>query len=285
MTTRNESFGTILTRAVQAVALLAIGGGCAGSQPPAVPLPDVPAASHAGDAHAGPAHWSYAGEDGPAHWGDLSPDYSLCRTGSMQTPIDFPASAAADASTHLTFSYHPFPMSLLNNGHTVQVVAASGSSVVVGPAPADRYELAQFHFHSPSEHTVAGKAFDLELHLVHKNAAGNLLVVGLLFQKGKENPLLAPILARAPTEAGKDPVPQGQEVVDPTPLLPVSSPYFHYTGSLTTPPCTEGVSWYVMATPGEVSDAQVARFQALFHGATNRPVQPLGQRRVVEVQP
>ncbi len=203
----------------------------------------------------------------------------------MQTPIDLPASAGADASAHLTFSYHPLALSLLNNGHTLQVVAASGSSVVVGPAPADRYELAQFHFHSPSEHTLAGKAFDLELHLVHKNAAGNLLVVGLLFQKGKENPLLEPIFARAPTEAGKDPVAQGQEMVDPASLLPARSAYFHYTGSLTVPPCTEGVAWYVMATAGEVSDAQIARYQALFHGATNRPVQPLAQRKVVEVQP
>jgi len=203
----------------------------------------------------------------------------------MQTPIDLPSSAAADASTHLTFSYHPFPMALLNNGHTLQVVAASGSSVAVGPAPTDRYELSQFHFHSPSEHTLAGKAFDLELHLVHKNAAGNLLVVGLLFRRGKANPLLEPIFARAPTDAGKDPVAQGQEIVDPTSLLPAGSAYFHYTGSLTVPPCTEGVAWYVMATAGEVSDAQIARYQALFHGATNRPVLPLGQRKVVEVQP
>jgi len=272
-------------RIMALLALLALGAGCA--QPPAPAAASAPAPDASAAAHAGPPHWSYAGEEGPAHWGDLSPDFAACRTGSMQAPIDFPASASAgaDAAPYLAFSYHPFPLSLLNSGHTLQVVAASGSSVVVGPAPTDRYDLVQFHFHSPSEHTVAGKAFDLELHLVHKNAAGNLLVVGLLYKKGKDNPVLAPIFARAPTEAGKDPIPQGQEVVDPTSLIPASSAYFHYTGSLTAPPCTEGVAWYVMATAGEVSDAQIARVQALFHGATNRPVQPLGGRTVVEVQP
>ncbi len=274
----------ILTRAAQAVALLVVGAGCAQAPAPSAPS-QATATTTSSEPHAAPPHWAYAGEEGPSHWGDLSPDFALCRTGSMQTPIDLPASAGADPAPRLTFSYHPFPMSLLNNGHTVQVVAASGSWVATGTAPTDRYELTQFHFHSPAEHTVAGKTFDLELHLVHKNAAGNLLVVGVLFQKGKENPLLAPIFTRAPTEAGKDPVAQGQEMVDPAALLPVSSAYLHYTGSLTVPPCTEGVAWYVMASPGEVSEAQIARYQALFHGATNRPVQPLGQRKVVGVAP
>jgi carbonic anhydrase len=273
MPTSDDASRRLITRAVGAFAIL-VGTACAEPPPPSVPPP-----------HTGPPHWSYAGDEGPAHWGDLSPDFGLCKSGSQQTPIDLPASAEADHAASLAFAYHAFPMSLLNNGHTLQVVAAAGSSVVVGPTPADRYELVQFHFHSPSEHTLAGKAFDLELHLVHKNAAGKLLVVGLLFQKGQENPVLAPIFARAPTEVGKDPVAQGQEVVDPTPIVPAKSAYFHYTGSLTTPPCTEGVEWYVVSTPGEVSDAQVARYQSLFHGATNRPVQPRGDRKVVEHQP
>jgi carbonic anhydrase len=255
-------------------------GACAPS--PAAPA-TTPPVSTAADA--GAPHWSYAGDEGPAHWGDLSPDFAVCKSGSRQTPVDLPASADADHTAALAFGYHPFPTTLLDNGHTLQVVAASGSSLVVGPTPADRYELVQFHFHSPSEHTLAGQAFDLELHLVHKNASGNLAVVGLLFKAGKDNPMLAPLFAQAPTTIGTPTHVDNPATVDPSALLPANAGYFHYDGSLTTPPCSEDVAWYVMSSVGEVSQAQIDRYRALFHGPTNRPVQPLGGRSVVQYRP
>ncbi len=264
-----------------------LGAGCARSAPssesPPASSPPAPAADTR--ARTGHAHWSYDGPDGPTHWGELSADFDLCRTGAQQSPIDLPASAEASHAPRLEFLYRPFPLSIVNTGHSLQVAAAPGSILVAGPTPADRYELVQFHFHSPSEHSLAGVAFDLELHLVHKNASGNLLVVGLLFRKGKENPALKPIFALAPTAAGQDARGESLATVDPGALVPANAGYFHYTGSLTAPPCSEGVAWYVLSTIGEVSEDQIARYQGLFHGATNRPAQPLHGRSVVEYRP
>jgi carbonic anhydrase len=247
--------------------LAALGAGCAPSARVASP------------------HWSYVGTDGPAQWGGLSPDFDLCKAGAQQSPIDLPPSAEPDHAGPLVFAYQAFPLSVVNNGHALQIDVASGSTVTVGPTATDRYELVQFHFHSPSEHTLAGRASELELHLVHRNASGHLLVVSLLFDKGNENPALAPIFALAPSEVGRGSGKEGGARVDPGTLVPASSGYFHYTGSLTTPPCSEGVAWYVMSTHGEVSEAQIARYRALFHGGTNRPVQPQGGRSIVQYRP
>jgi carbonic anhydrase len=266
-----------------AVLALCAPAGCASSTPPPESRPPSATASP-GDAGAAP-QWSYEGSAGPARWGSLSPDFALCNTGLQQAPIALPASGDADHAAPLAFAYHPSRPTLLNTGHMLQVIAAAGSTVVVGPTPDDRYELVQFHFHSPSEHAIAGKAFDMEVHLVHRNASGKLLVVAVLLEKGRENPTLAPIFALAPTEVGKELHPEGLSMVDPGALLPARAGYFRYEGSLTAPPCSEGVSWYVMSTAGEVSDGQIARYQSLFHGSTNRPRQPLGARRVVEYQP
>lgn len=224
-------------------------------------------------------HWGYSGEGDPAHWGDLSPDYALCKTGASQTPIDIPKGAAKNAKLEVPVtSYKAFPLKITNNGHTLQVVADPGSSVKVG---ADEYEVKQFHFHSPSEHTIAGKSFDMEMHIVHQKAGSDkLLVIGLLFNKGKESDLLAPIWANAPGEVTKEPKVVAGTNVDLAKFFPAKPSYYHYSGSLTTPPCSEGVEWFVMTTQSTASEAQIKKMGELFHGPTNRPVQPLGARKV-----
>jgi carbonic anhydrase len=247
--------------------------GCGGApSPEAGPHPAAP-------------HWSYTGAEGPSAWGDLAPAYALCKTGTKQSPIDIPRVADKGQLPAITFEYQPVPLQIRNNGHTVQVDNTTASKIVVGPAATDRYDLVQFHFHSPAEHTVAGEAFDLEMHLVHKNAAGDLAVVGVLFKKGKESPGLAPIFLNAPIGVSADAQAVSGVTVDLTRIVPMGAGYHRYSGSLTAPPCTEGVTWFVVAPIQEASDAQIARLREILHGATNRPVQPLGGRQVLEFRP
>jgi carbonic anhydrase len=137
----------------------------------------------------------------------------------------------------------------------------------------------QYHFHAPSEHRVNGKSYEMELHLVHKSAIGELAVIGVFIKRGRTHPTLDRLLDQAPREAsGK--VSNQEILIDPNLLLPTARVYFHYQGSLTTPPCSEGVRWFVLKEPQEASAEQIARFSALFAGGTARPVQPLNSRFV-----
>jgi carbonic anhydrase len=253
---------------------------CAEAPPPPAAAADPHAAQHG----AAP-HWAYAGEGGPPAWGQLAPGFAACKTGQAQTPIDLHASAPKGKLSPIAFDYKPAPLLVRNNGHTIQVDNTAPSSIVVGPAPDDKYDLAQFHFHTPSEHSVDGKLYDGELHFVHKNAAGKLAVVGVLLKKGAENPILAPIWKAAPAELTPDAVPVAGVTIDIAKLLPAQRGYFTYSGSLTTPPCTEGVRWFVLAQPQEISEAQLTRFRELTHGPTNRPVQPDNGRQVQQFVP
>ncbi len=228
-----------------------------------------------GCAPAPAAHWGYAPPEDPSRWADLSPDFKACRTGAHQSPIDLPKAGGPLEAPALSFSYQPFPLAIYNNGHAIQITAAGGSSISLGPGPDDRYELVQFHMHTPAEHKVAGQGYDMELHLVHKNAAGQLAVVGLLFQKGADNPLLAPITDHAPKEISKE----GQAVrgieVDVSKLLPAQLDYYSYDGSLTAPPCSETVKWFVMTAVGTIGPGQLAKLEEAGHGPNARPVQPV----------
>jgi carbonic anhydrase len=282
------------TAAVLALACLHCG---ATAPPPLVPAPSASGASPAPVASASTAppppaatsapaatppaeeiHWSYTGAGSPDHWGDLKPDYAACKAGSSQTPVDLPSTAAKDASRKPpTFHYGPIPLAVLNNGHTIEVPNASAASMTVGD---EKWDLAQFHFHAPSEHKVDGKGFDAELHLVHKNAKGELAVVGVLVKKGHENAVLKAVIDNAPGEAAAEPKAVAGATVDLKALVPARTSYFTYAGSLTTPPCTEGVTWFLAQTPIELSEAQIAKLHALMHGDNNRPVQPLGTRPV-----
>jgi carbonic anhydrase len=253
----------------------------AASSPPLAPTaaPSAEPPKPEKEANAGPPHWTYGGEEGPAKWGDLAPEYATCKTGASQMPIDFVTKKIEvdRALTPLAFDYRALPLQIFNNGHTVQVASTRPASVTVG---GEVWKLAQFHFHSPSEHTVDGKATDLEVHFVHKNDKGEILVVGLFLNKGKENKRLAAVFDNAPAEVGKEPRPVDGVEVDIAGLVPPKARYYTYTGSLTTPPCTEGVRWIVLAPIGEASEAQIKKLRDATHGDTNRPVQPLGARQV-----
>lgn len=225
------------------------------------------------DAH--PAHWSYSGETGPAHWGSLAPEYALCSTGRQQSPIDIQSSSKRDIA-NVRFSYERTAIEIINNGHTVQVNYAPGSHIELD---GERFELAQFHFHSPSEHMVNGAQAAAEMHLVHKSAAGKLAVVGVLIQEGAHNRSFDPIWSNLPGKEG--PAKRVDASVDADDLLPTDQRTYRYDGSLTTPPGTEGVKWCLMVEPVSMSKSQIAEFRKVYHG-NNRPPQSLNGRTVVE---
>jgi carbonic anhydrase len=227
-------------------------------------------------------HWRYEGAEGPGTWGELSRDWEKCKSGTEQSPIDLPKSGELKGKTPLAASYGKLPLEILNNGHTVQVTGLSGGKLTIDGKD---YELQQFHLHAPSEHTVASVASDGELHLVHRTPAGELAVVGILLKKGKENKILAPVFASAPKDEGHDAKPVSGAEIDLAKLVPAKAAYYTYSGSLTTPPCSEGVRWFVLKQPVEVSAAQLQKFKDVMHGGNARPVMALGMRKVLEIRP
>ena len=221
-------------------------------------------------------HWTYEGEEGPAHWGELDTTYAVCGTGKSQSPIDV-ASPSEQDLTNISFHYQPSAVNILNNGHTVQVNYDAGSYIELDNA---RYDVVQFHYHAPSEHTVDGESFPAELHIVHRNADGNLAVVGILLREGTENAAYQPFIGNLPTE--KTDVKDAGLKINAMDLLPSVGTTFRYSGSLTTPPCTEGVNWLLMTTPVDLSMGQLAALDSLFEGGNNRPVQPINDRPLIE---
>ncbi len=220
-------------------------------------------------------HWTYEGEEGPAHWGEINPDYELCSLGEAQSPIDI-ADAQTLNLTDIAFNYTASALNIFNNGHTIQVQYDEGSSIVYNEI---QYNLIQFHFHTPSEHTVNGESFEMELHFVHQDANGSLAVVGVLLREGAENPAYAELFAHLPATEGE---PEPTELtIDAASLLPAETSYFTYGGSLTTPPCSQGVRWLVLTTPVEISAEQIEAFRAIFE-MNARPVQPLNDRDLLQ---
>lgn len=219
--------------------------------------------------------WGYNAENGPAVWGRLGPEYVLCSEGRRQSPIDL-ADASPKRSPSVIFDYRSSPLTVVNNGRTVQVSYEEGSSIEVEGA---RYGLLQFHFHSPSEHTLLGETLDMEMHLVHRNASsGELAVVGALVRRGSENAAFAPVWENMPAAAGEPRRVNGVSV-NAEDMLPSERLFYRYDGSLTTPPCSEGVKWFVLTTPIEMSAAQIEMFRSVING-NNRPVQPLNGREL-----
>jgi carbonic anhydrase len=221
-------------------------------------------------------HWSYEGSTGPERWGELSPDFKVCQFGLEQAPIDLSNSLKADLNGRVDIDYRPLPLRIVNNGHTIQVNAAPGSACVI---EGTRYELSQFHFHHPSEHLLSGRHFDLECHFVHRASSGDFAVLGSFIKPGARNATLAPIWDAMPQSEGPERDAGGS--IDPGPLLPRASGYFRYMGSLTTPPCSEGLSWTVFREPIEASLEQIRQFSALFPNNA-RPVQGRNRRFVIE---
>lgn len=223
----------------------------------------------------GGAHWGYEGEAGPERWGELSPDFKLCKTGHMQSPIDL-GGAEIPGKLAVKATYKPGPLTILNNGHTVQANIPEGSTLTSGIS---RYKLLQVHFHTPSEETIYGIHYPMVAHFVHVDYAGNLAVLGVLFEEGAHNPELDKLIKAAPPHE-KEPEAVRGVTFDPAKLLPPSLTVYRFEGSLTTPPCTEGVHWHVATRPVAASAAQIAAIHAII-GDNARPIQPLHGRLLV----
>ena len=216
-------------------------------------------------AHHG-AQWGYQGEAGPENWADLSRDFVTCKAGNKQSPIDLRDAVKARLPA-LEFNYRSVPLTVANNGHTIQVDQNGAGSLKF---QGQHYQLLQFHFHTPSEHQIAGRTHEMEMHFVHKNDQGQLAVVGVLINRGKENTALKAVWDGMPKEIGTAEI--AAAVINAGDVLPAGRHYQHYIGSLTTPPCSEGVRWIVMNDPIEMSPAQIRAFKEVFsHNA--RPVQ------------
>ena len=235
-----------------------------------------------GEDHA--VHWGYTEHDGPEQWAELSPDWALCAEGQSQSPVDL-GGAVTGGTFSLSRDYEPAGLratrhehvvDVLDNGHTVQVTYDEGSTLDVDGM---EFELLQYHFHSPSEHTIDGRHATGELHLVHQSDTDELAVIGVFMEIGAYNRALAPIVDNLPSAPGET-VHLEHITIDIDGLLPVNDRYYRYTGSLTTPPCWEDVRWFVMVEPIELSEEQVAKSN---YGlvANNRPTQPLHERQVV----
>jgi len=229
-------------------------------------------------AHAAEApHWDYEGHGGAAHWAELDPAFKTCSLGKHQSPIDIDTQKVgkAPSAPPLAVNYTGGPATVVNNGHTIQVNLASPGTITLGGV---EYKLLQFHFHTPSEEKIDGRDYPLVAHLVHKSAQGQLAVIALLFELGKENTTLKPVFDLLPPNEGASvPLDAG---INPVNLLPADRSHYSFAGSLTTPPCSEEVRWQVLKTPVEFSPAQFASFKKLY-AMNARPVQPLNGRKVV----
>lgn len=242
------------------------------SPPHAAPAHDdghASAPAPAKDAH--DSHWAYSGPTGPEHWGEKNPDHAACRVGAQQSPVDLTNPINAFISTPQIDWTPVNGGEIVNNGHTLQMNLSNAGGLVRDGV---QYELIQFHFHTPSEHTLDGQHFPMEAHFVHAAADGRLAVIGVMFVEGANNATLDPVWWAAPGVPGKAAV---SFHIDPEDLLPKNRAAYRYQGSLTTPPCSEIVDWTVLKTPLTVSKAQLTVFRALF-GDNARPVQPLHRR-------
>ena len=241
----------------------------------------TPTTSHAGgNTHGDEVHWAYEGDTGPQAWGKLKPEFNVCAIGKRQSPINIEdGSTLQGPAEPIQFTYQPSNASVVNNGHTIQVdVQGDGAITVRGSS----YRLLQFHFHTPSEEQINFKRFPMVAHLVHKNNEGQLAVVAVMLQEGEANPMIDKIWTYMPLDSG-DRVRMPQGLLDVNELLPRDQRYYQFMGSLTTPPCTEGVLWMVLKQPITISKTQYKLFTQLYPNNA-RPVQPVNGRPVREAQ-
>ena len=222
-------------------------------------------------------HWSYEGATGPEKWGGLDAANAVCSAGGQQSPIDITAPISA-RQPPLKIGWSKRPDTIVNNGHTIQLDFAEGNTLHMGDR---RYTLKQFHFHHPSEHFIDGKRFAMELHFVHAGTDG-LAVIGVLMVAGKPNAMFKKIVSNMPQEESS-PVP-ADPAIHPGGLLPPQRAYYHYEGSLTTPPCSETVDWIVLTHPIEVDEGDIARFATLYP-MNARPVQKRDRRFILSSRP
>jgi len=222
------------------------------------------------------AHWEYAGAAGPEHWGELEAGFASCSIGRNQSPINVTHAIEADLPP-IAFDYQPGGYRVVNNGHAIQVDFKPGSHISIDGTD---FELKQLHFHAPSENTIEGKSFPLEAHLVHADAQGNLAVVAVLFEDGGDNAWLGKVWPSVPGKANSEASLAAS--VAASDLLPANRDYFRYSGSLTTPPCSEDVRWLVLKQPVSASAKQIEVVHAAIGHDNNRPIQPVGARIVAQ---
>lgn len=231
-----------------------------------------------------PVHWAYSGEDGPANWATLSPTYNLCGTGTAQSPINIDKDGVkAGVSwnldykmTSLRIAHNEHMDEIIDNGHTIQVTVDEGSSFTFGTKT---YILKQFHFHTPSEHTINGTNMPMEMHMVHQADDGSLAVVSVLFKEGtKSNENFKKIIEHLPNAKGESKHLK-QDSIDLKIHMPADNYAYHYTGSLTTPPCSENVQWLVLRDMVSLSPDQIKAFSSRI-GPNNRPVQAINARTI-----
>ena len=219
--------------------------------------------------------WDYDGAEGPEAWGQLDASFDMCERGRNQSPINLVADVDADLPA-VSFDYHARGfLEEMNTGHAIQINVRPGNSVTFRD---EVFELKQFHFHSPSEHTVKGKSYPMEVHFVHQHEDGALLVVGLLFEEGPRNVAMDE-LPSFRAARGLEP---STEPIDYNALILDRDQFYLYNGSLTTPPCSEGVEWVVMKSPIIASQDQIEHYYALLGFDNNRPVQPRHARIILE---
>lgn len=237
----------------------------------------APAASH-GDGHGEKiSHWGYVGEEGPDHWANLGGENQVCATGQRQSPIDLSGTEKRQF-TKVTFDYSPSLATIQNNGHTVVVTPSNSGGVVVDGV---RYHLKQFHYHTPSEHAINGRRTVLETHFVHQNDKKEFLVIGVLSEVGVADPVLASIMTYMPTDAGKA-MPMADIMVNPKDMMPAAKDFYVYAGSLTTPPCSESVTWVVFSTTLNVAPEQADTIAQIM-GPNSRPLQPKNDRDFIHL--
>ncbi len=280
-----------LTRTFQGMAAaLALGlAGCsappAEQAQPATPATPTTTTKPSVAPAAGDPVWHYEGAEGPANWGTLSPKFAACGEGTSQSPVDIADTVVGTEALELKTDLQPGALKIahhehvadgINNGHTIQINYEGGDELRIGN---DTYALVQYHFHNQSEHTVKGTRFPMEMHLVHKAPSGKLAVIGVFIEAGAHNAAFDPIWNNLPTQKGVE-THYPTVNVDVDQLLPTSRASYRYDGSLTTPPCSEGVRWIVMTTPIQLSAEQIKAFTAVIHD-NNRPTQPLNGRPVL----
>ena len=224
----------------------------------------------------GGAHWGYSGHEGPEYWGQLNSEFTACSSGKNQSPVNLTGFIEADLEP-IDIHYQIGGNEVLNNGHTIQVNYAPGSEIIVD---GHEFELKQHHFHTPSENHINGKSYPLEVHFVHADKDGNLAVIAVMFTEGEENEALAQTWGFLPEKAGDKY--RLSSSVSAEAILPSNQDYYRFNGSLTTPPCSEGVRWLVMKEPVTASKTQIEKFARLIKHPNNRPVQRINARPVLQ---
>jgi len=225
--------------------------------------------------HTNTVHWSYSGEGAPENWGKIDPRFATCSNGVNQSPINLTGFTESQLPA-IDFNYNLTSSDILNNGHAIQANVKNGSSITVD---GKTFDLKQFHFHNPSENNINGKSFPLEAHFVHASKTGELAVVAVMFEEGEENKALTELWDKMPQNVGdKNPI----DAKALNALLPKERDYYRFNGSLTTPPCTEGVRWLVMKKPVTLSKSQVETFAKVMHHHNNRPIQASNARAILK---